>query len=69
MMIIAQMYPGAICCGAGAGGMVMVVAGGAAGMVIIGAGNWVITTGGAVASAGAATMKLAVADQSPWTGA
>jgi len=43
MTTIAQMYAGAICCGAGAGGMVMVVGAGrlmvGAGMVMVGCGT------------------------------
>ena len=70
MMIIAQMYPGAIGAGGcGAGGITMSGGGVTGGMVIVGAGTCVIVTGGCVGAGSSITVKLAIADQLPSTGA
>ena len=69
MMIIAQMYPGAICAGGGgAGGISITFAGGAAGIWITGGGVCTISTGGGASGGGASTVKLEIADHSPTTG-
>jgi len=70
MMITAQIYPGAIGAGwAGAGGITIAGGGaGAGGIWIIGAGTCWTTTGGAAGVGAVATVKLAMADQSPVTG-
>ena len=70
MMITAQIYPGAIGAGgAGAGGITISGGGaGAGGIWIIGGGTSLTTTGGGAATGAVATVKLAMADQSPITG-